>query len=381
MDDFGAGDSELVCSAVAKRLNIDRNSIFPSSTGIIGWKLPVDEIVSNGLGGAVSTLQGDSMYPAALGITTTDRYPKVQYYQSKDRRWSISGIAKGAGMIGKIYFNPIWVYTYRSIKYDLEPNMATMLSYILTDLSLPREYLQNCLSEIVAQSFNVITVGMLPSTIIHKYLCTNISSLLLSDGDQSTSDTVLLLSSKKVDAISNDDLEFKIALLKICCELAEDIVRNGEGTNHVIKLTVSGAPSAQIARDLGRFVLNSNLLKCAIAGNDPNVGRIVAAIGSYFGKNGLEYLQKGLSIRLGDVEIFSNDQFQLNPTKEAELSDYMLACQLFEGNIPEIERTYPPHFKTVDVCIILDTDSKDQLTLFGSDLTAEYVAINADYRS
>jgi glutamate N-acetyltransferase / amino-acid N-acetyltransferase len=155
----------------------------------------------------------------------------------------------------------------------------------------------------------------------------------------------------------------------------------GEGTNHVMKLKIKGAPSQNIARDLGRFVLNSNLFKCAVAGNDPNVGRIVAAIGSFLGKQKLSHLQAGIVIRLGGIEIFSENQFRLNPDTEKKLSDYMLDCQLYSPSIVEAERTYPSHFKTVDIDVDFASDIKEEYVFYGSDLTNEYVEINADYRS
>ena len=145
--DRGAGDSERLCAGLARQLGLPSNEyVFPSSTGIIGWRLPVDAIEAN-LSGAITALQSTSMLPAALGITTTDRYPKMRRYDSKSGKWSIVGIAKGAGMI--------------------EPNMATMLSYIVTDLAIPRETLQAYLQTTVSATYNTISV----------------------DGDQSTSDT------------------------------------------------------------------------------------------------------------------------------------------------------------------------------------------------
>lgn len=341
VSDFGASDSDRICQAVADSLEFPSKAlVFPSSTGIIGWKLPVNDI-ANAIPLAVKTLQNRSIYPAALSITTTDRYPKIRSYVSRDKRWSIAGIAKGAGMI--------------------EPNMATMLSYILTDLAVSKDFLQKSLATAVDKSFNAITV----------------------DGDQSTSDTVLALSSKKAHLTPGDEAEFDIALSELCTDLAEDIVRNGEGTNHVMKLNVIGAPNQKIARDLGRFILNSNLFKCAIAGCDPNVGRIVAAIGSYLGKNGLNDLaSKDLAIYLGGVEIFSKGQFLLDPVTEKTLSDYLLDSQLYDKSIPEHERTFPIHFRTVDIDMVFRTSGfTDKFTFFGSDLTAEYVEINADYRS
>jgi len=238
--------------------------------------------------------------------------------------------------------------------------MATMLSYILTDLDLPRTVLSRCLRNAVSKSFNTITV----------------------DGDQSTSDTVLVMSSKRVASSgATDEAEFEAALGLLCRGLAEDIVRNGEGTQHVVKVSVKGAPTDLVARDLGRFVVNSNLVKCAIAGCDPNVGRIVGAIGSFLGN--IEHgdaLTKGLSVTLGGVEIFSKGAFQLDPVKEKMLSDYMFDTQLFPASVPEHDRNYPPHMKSVVIGITL-TSGSGSCEVIGSDLTKEYVEVNADYRS
>lgn len=338
--DFGATDSDQVCQAVADQLGLpSKTLVLPSSTGIIGWKLPVAAI-KGAVPVAAAAMQSKSIYPAALGITTTDRYPKVRSEASKSKKWSIVGIAKGAGMI--------------------EPNMATMLSYILTDLDLPRAVLSRCLRNAVGKSFNTITV----------------------DGDQSTSDTVVVMSSKCVASNgAADEAEFELALSRLCRGLAEDIVRNGEGTQHVVKVSVTGAPTDLMARDLGRFVINSNLVKCAIAGCDPNVGRIVGAIGSFLGnvENGSK-LTEGLSVTLGGVDIFKDGAFQLDPAKEKLLSDYMFDTQLFPASVPEHDRNYPTHMKNVDIEIKLASGS-GSCEVIGSDLTKEYVEVNADYRS
>jgi len=241
--------------------------------------------------------------------------------------------------------------------------MATMLSYILTDLDLPKSVLARCLKNAVAKSFNTISV----------------------DGDQSTSDTVLVLSSKRVPCKggAKEEAEFEAALCELCRGLSEDIVRNGEGTQHVIKVTTKGAPSDILARDLGRFVVNSNLVKCAISGCDPNVGRIVGAIGSYLGTipNGAELIA-GLSVSLGDTDIFSKGAFQLDPVKDKILSDYMLDCQLFPSEVKEEDRNYPTHFKCVEIGINMSGGrGPGSCVVIGSDLTKEYVEVNADYRS
>ena len=342
VSDRGAGDSERVCESVANSFKFaSKDLVLPSSTGIIGWRLPVNAMV-DAMPDLLSTLQSDSIYPAALGITTTDRYPKIRSAVATDKRWSVVGIAKGAGMI--------------------EPNMATMLAYILTDLKLSRATLDACLKKAVASSFNCISV----------------------DGDQSTSDTAFLISSETVECAPEDEAEFSKSLSEICRHLAEDIVRNGEGTNHVIKVSVTGAPNDLFARDLGRFVANSNLVKCAIAGCDPNVGRIVGAIGSFLGtvKDGGSMVN-GLSVTLGGVDIFTSGAFQLNPEKEKQLSDYMLEAQLYPGDLPEHDRTYPTHDRCVEIGVKLAYDPKatGECVVIGSDLTKEYVEVNADYRS
>lgn len=347
--DRGAKDSDSVCEYVADALGLpSKKLIFPSSTGIIGWRLPL-EAIKGAVPSAIANMQYESAYQASLAIMTTDRYPKSRSFHSKDNRWSIVAFAKGAGMI--------------------EPNMATMLAYILTDLNVPRKTMQSMLEASVKTSFNAISV----------------------DGDQSTSDTVLVMSSQVVPiADQTDELEFQNALSEVCRKLAADIVRNGEGTQHVVRVTVFGAPTDIIARDLGRFVVNSNLVKCAISGSDPNVGRIVGAIGSYLGSQaviseiGLDIaakLTRGLRVTMGGVVIFSDGAFQLDPTKESQLSDYMLDAQLFPSDVPEHERNYPPHEKYVDIEVALDGDGQGHCVVVGSDLTKEYVEVNADYRS
>lgn len=345
--DSGFGDSKQVCEGVAKNLNLESsNLVLPSSTGIIGWRLPVASILT-AVPHAVSTLQSDSVLPAAIGICTTDRYPKVRRHDAVT--WSLVGIAKGAGMI--------------------EPNMATMLSYLLTDLDIPKATLQTMLNKCVKTSFNAISV----------------------DGDQSTSDTVVLISSQKVQPSTQDLIEFESGLQRVCTNLAEDIVRNGEGTQHVIKIKIEGASSNEVARKIGMQVINSNLVKCAIAGCDPNVGRIVGAIGSYLGtidRDSAQLMAQSLCLKIGGYEIYNDQTFKLDPTTEKTLSDFMLDCQLYPNDLEEEHRTYPPHERVVDIEVLFrhkDSATRSQMTgtatVVGSDLTKEYVAINADYRS
>ena len=199
---------------------------------------------------------------------------------------------------------------------------------------------------------------------------------------------VLLLSSNRVPSTSADKAEFVAGLQTLCSALAEDIVRNGEGTQHVIKVSVSGAPSASFARGLGKAIVNSNLVKCAIAGCDPNVGRIVGAIGSYLSKvpaaelGGKDYTD-GMKVSMGGVVIFGAGAFQLDPQKEKLLSDYMFDRQLYPSELPESERLYPRHDKCVEIDVTLGAHlgGSTHAAVIGSDLTKEYVEVNADYRS
>ncbi len=168
---------------------------------------------------------------------TTDLYPKVR--RASVGRGSIVGIGKGAGMI--------------------EPNLATMLVFLLTDIAIPRVELRRMLVPAVDCSFNCMSI----------------------DSDTSTSDTVLLLSSGAVPCL--DPAAFEKALTQVCQDLAEDMPRNGEGVHHVLRVQVTGAPSEVLARGVGKSVVNSPLFKCAVCGNDPNVGRLVCAIGKHIG--------------------------------------------------------------------------------------------------
>lgn len=219
--DGGVSASETICSELANNLKLSsKNAVLPSSTGVIGWRLPVKEMIAALRRITAKDLSDKNALEAAEGIMTTDRYPKLCSRKLSSGR--LVGIAKGAGMI--------------------EPNMATMLCFLMTDVDIPREELQEMLSEIAVDSFNAISV----------------------DGDESTSDTVILLSSGKAGKISKD--EFKSALRELCCDLSAQIVRNGEGTQHVIRVTVTGAESDATARRVGKAVVNGPLFKSAIAG-------------------------------------------------------------------------------------------------------------------
>ena len=297
----GVGNSEQVCEAVAKALNLPggASTVLPSSTGVIGWRLPAKELAEDVVPRACANLQSDSALSAAKAICTTDRYPKVRS-KTLSNGARVVGIAKGAGMI--------------------EPNMATMLSYIMTDADIPKAKLQSMLTEVVNGSYNSISV----------------------DGDESTSDTVALIASNMVTG--TDESEFGAALAEVCKGLAADIVRNGEGTGHVLRVDIQNFPGTDHeARRLGRHVVNSPLFKCAVSGNDPNTGRLAAAIGSFMGKFKNDESVANMSLTLGGRTIFADGKFVLEgDAVEKELSAHMSEAQYDEHS------DYPPHQKFVE---------------------------------
>jgi glutamate N-acetyltransferase / amino-acid N-acetyltransferase len=307
--------------------------VLPSSTGVIGWRLPAKELAQDVVPKAASNLQSDSVLNAAKAIMTTDRFPKVRS-KTLSNGARVVGIAKGAGMI--------------------EPNMATMLSYILTDATIPKAKLQTMLSSVVDQTFNCLSI----------------------DGDESTSDTVVCVASNLVEGDVTD--EFETALMQVCEGLAADIVRNGEGTSHVMRVAISNFPgTTRQARFLGRHIVNSPLFKCAVSGNDPNTGRLAGAIGSYMGKYMPDADVSQMSLTLGDRCIFSNGKFVLEGDEvEKALSGHMKDAEYGDST------DYPPHQKCVEIGVDFGSSvGETSVVVLGSDLTQEYVVINADYRS
>eukprot|EP00934_Nitzschia_sp_Nitz4_P005805 Nitzschia sp. Nitz4//scaffold6_size259037//188375//189953//NITZ4_001100-RA/size259037-augustus-gene-0.299-mRNA-1//1//CDS//3329556971//5795//frame0 len=331
----GQANAELVCQAVATGLGLpSKDYVLPSSTGVIGWRLPAKELAEQVVPLAIANLQSDSVLNAAKAIMTTDRFPKLRS-KTLSNGSKLVGIAKGAGMI--------------------EPNMATMLSYLMTDATIPRAELQRILSKVVDQSYNCLSV----------------------DGDESTSDSVVAIASNQVPG-DVDLKEFEEAMMFVCQGLAADIVRNGEGTSHVMRVQITNFPGTQRqARLMGRHIVNSPLFKCAVSGNDPNTGRLAAAIGSYIGKYMPETDVSQTSLTLGGRCIFSKGKFVLEgDAVEKELSQHMQNAAYGDST------KFPPHQKFVEIGVDFGaTGETASATILGSDLTQEYVVINADYRS
>jgi glutamate N-acetyltransferase/amino-acid N-acetyltransferase len=334
----GEAAAERLCAAVGAALGLDPNQVLPSSTGVIGWRIPVEEML-DAVPPLAASLSPARLLDAAQAITTTDLYPKVR--RAAVGAGSIVGIAKGAGMI--------------------EPNLATMLVYLLTDLAVPRDALRRLLPVAADGSFNCISI----------------------DSDTSTSDTVVLLSSGAVPC--PDEAAFAQALATVCGDLAEDVVRNGEGVHHVLRVSVRGAPGVALARGVGKAVVNSPLCKTAMCGNDANVGRLLCAVGKYLGVEAPSLDLAGARITVGGRTIYANGAFRLDPGTEAELVAHLRQAEMY-ASVPPADGVFrptvdfPPHERCVDMVVDLGKGDATA-TILGADLTHEYISENADYRS
>jgi glutamate N-acetyltransferase/amino-acid N-acetyltransferase len=327
----GVDDARAVLRELGGLLEAPERQLLPASTGIVGWGLPVAEMCST-LPALAAGLQRRSLLPVARAIMTTDSFPKLR--RARVGTGSIVGVAKGAGMI--------------------EPAVATMLVFLLTDLDIGRSALREELARCAATSFNRISV----------------------DGDQSTSDMVVALSSRRKPAVPRR--AFREALSEVCRSLAEDIVRNGEGVGHVIRVRLRGLPEP-LALGLGKAVVNSPLVKTAIFGNDPNVGRILSALGDHLSvaPQGASLELGELAVRLGGIPLYERGAFRLNPSKEQALAGYLRKCALDPSR-----KGFPPHENLVEIEVERrGRGGGAEVEVLGADLSYDYVRENADYRS
>jgi glutamate N-acetyltransferase/amino-acid N-acetyltransferase len=311
----GLQAAKTVCRELAKAVNIRPQQVFPSSTGIIGVPLPVGKITS-ALPALVSSAndQPDALNSFATAIMTTDTRMKVASEELKYKNHSIviAGAAKGAGMI--------------------HPNMATMLVYLFTDVSASPRKLQQCLKRAADHALNSISI----------------------DGDTSTNDTALLLASGKSGVkLSSVRAAFEKALQAVCGDLARQIVTDGEGVKHVVRLRLEQARNTAEARRTAASIATSALVKTAWAGADPNWGRILAAIGY----SGIKINPAKISIYLGNQQICRNG-----------------AAIPFDHGVAHEYMSQPAY----DIRITLG-QGKANLDYLTCDLTQEYVHINADY--
>ena len=313
---IGTDAMKAVVTGVADKLSLSPERVFSASTGVIGEPLPADRII-NKLDDLVRDLSENGIEDAARAIMTTDTYAKgaVAEVQIGAKTVKIAGIAKGSGMIA--------------------PDMATMLVYLFTDAQVPQEDLQTLLSEVNTYTFNAITV----------------------DSDTSTSDTVLLAATggSKV-AVTKDTTEFKAGLHSVMRDLAHQVVRDGEGASKFVEIEVIGAQNERDAKTHAFAIANSPLVKTALAGSDPNWGRIVMAIG----KSGALADRDRIKIWFGDI-LVATDGFVAPSYTENDGATYMQKAEL-----------------RIRVDIGLGSGC---FTAWTCDLTHQYVSINADYRS
>jgi glutamate N-acetyltransferase/amino-acid N-acetyltransferase len=321
----GAASTKLTAELAAKATKTTINDIFLASTGVIGEPLDATKFKPV-LDKLVKSTKADGMLDAAKAIMTTDTYPKVatQKVMIDGVEVTINGMAKGAGMIA--------------------PDMATMLSFIFTDAAISAQVLQKLLSQLVQTSFNSITV----------------------DSDTSTSDTLLIFATgaaakrgaPKIKDTNDKRLkDFKNALNDVLLSLAHQIVRDGEGCRKFVEIHVDGAQNNKAAKRIALSIANSPLVKTAIAGEDANWGRIVAAVG----KAGEKAERDKLAIWFGDIRV-AHKGLRDPSYDETATSNYMKN-------------------EKIDIRVNVGAGGKGQATVWTCDLTKEYVAINGDYRS
>ena len=304
-----------ICAAVAAGLGLPVSAVFTSSTGVIGEILPDDKITKC-IGGLTRSLHNNTIEDAAKAIMTTDTFTKgsTASVEVSGKTVKISGIAKGSGMIA--------------------PDMATMLVYIFTDAKILQSELQNLLKDLTDRTFNCITV----------------------DSDTSTSDAVICAATgtSGVDVTKNED--FKKALAHVMLDLAHQVVKDGEGATKFVAVEVTGAASDSDARKVAMSIANSPLVKTAIAGEDPNWGRIVMAIG----KSGAQADRDRLSIWFGPHLVAEKGWVSKSYT----------------------EKKGATYMKKNDLVIRVDLRIGNAITtVWTCDLTHQYIEINADYRS
>ncbi|MEW8029437.1 MAG: bifunctional glutamate N-acetyltransferase/amino-acid acetyltransferase ArgJ [Candidatus Thiodiazotropha sp.] len=320
--DQGLRDAHATCRGLAQAAACESDQVLPFSTGVIGENLPIERMLG-AFTSTISSLSIDGWEAASRAIMTTDTRPKLRsrHFDFEGVKVHLTGMAKGAGMI--------------------RPDMATMLAYLATDLSISRELLQTCLDDAVKFSFNSISV----------------------DGDTSTNDACVLMASGASSLAPltehGSDLykKFVDEVAELCMELARDIVRDGEGATKLVDILVQGAADEREARDVAYTIAHSPLVKTALFASDPNWGRILAAVGRA-GLVGLDI--ERVEIWLDDTCIVRNGGRAAEYTEQAGASvmsraEFTIRVTLGRGNM--------------------------QTRVLTCDLSYDYVKINAEYRT
>lgn len=318
----GLNRAQNTCKALAQKIGVSASQVLPFSTGVIMETLPSERIIA-GLDAAIANAKADNWFNAAQAIMTTDTVPKAfsKQVQIGGATVSITGISKGAGMI--------------------RPNMATMLGFMATDACIAPAVMQQVATELAQESFNCITV----------------------DGDTSTNDSFVVIASNKAkhspiqSLASSDGQTLKSAMLEVAQQLAHAIVRDGEGATKFIAIKVNGGKTNEECRQVAYAIAHSPLVKTAFFASDPNLGRILAAVG-YAGIDDLD--QTKIELYLDNVHVATKGG--RNPTyQEADGQAVM---------------------KQSDITVRVDLGrGACAQTVWTCDLSEEYVKINADYRS
>ena len=306
---------------MAEALDINEEAVLPCSTGVIGVQLPSDRI-EGAIPNLIADLSEDGINRFAEAIRTTDRWPKIasiQFGVGYKETATVLGVAKGAGMI--------------------HPNLATTLAFVVTDAPMSSAFLKTSLRRAVEQSFNALTV----------------------DGETSTNDTIVALSSGRVETpalrgTDRDAKRFQDALLDVLGQLGKSIVRDGEGAQRVVRLEVVGGPSESAAKQVAERIATSLLVKTAIHGCDPNWGRILSAAGMA----PVAFDLGKVEIRIGKVVVFKKGlglghQADADAREEMRASEYTIRLKLGSGN--------------------------GQAHYLLCDLGSDYIRLNASYRS
>ena len=313
----GLENSFKSCEIIAEELSIKPEQVLPFSTGVIGQLLPIDSIENNA-NQLVNSLTENGLVDVAKGILTTDlveKYCSVSF-EVNGVRVNLSGVAKGSGMI--------------------RPNMATMLSFIVTDIGASQDELQQCLNISVNQSFNRITI----------------------DGDTSTNDACTLSATNQSGILySQCKVEFQNALNELTKKLAHMIVKDGEGATKFVEVRVSGLESNEDCLEVAYTVAHSPLVKTALFASDANWGRILAAVGRAR-VEGISF--ENINISLNEVQIISSGEISEQYTEEAGSRE----------------------MKKSEITIRINLgDFKTNESVWTTDLSYDYVKINAEYRS
>lgn len=313
----GIRDAETMCKVTAKELNCHESDVIVASTGVIGVNLPMDKMEA-GIKSAVKELSKDGSVNAGNAIITTDTYSKTCADEvtigGKEVRFGL--IAKGSGMI--------------------QPNMATMLCFITTDVDIDQKLLQEALSEITEVSFNMISV----------------------DGDMSTNDMVIVMANgmagnPKITEKNADYEIFYNKLKEICTEVSKKIASDGEGATKFLTIHVQGAEDFKSAKQVGMSIAKSPLVKTAFFGEDPNWGRVICAVGY----SGVRIYPDKVTIKFGDVPVYAKG-----------------VGTSFDN--AELKKVMAEHDILIDVDL---GDGESEATVFSCDLSYGYVKINGEY--